>query len=60
MRIVAASKFLSLAADRALGVQAVIAAAKLLQFQFEQPVIVRASDNPILPKLLHDPMRLFC
>ena len=60
LRIVAAPKFLSLAADRALGVQAIIAAVKLLQFQFERPVIVRASDNSILPKLLHDLILLFC
>jgi len=60
LRIVAAPKFLSLAADRALRVQAVIAAVKLLQFQFERPVVVRTPDNSILPKLLHDLILLFC
>ena len=60
LRIVAASKFLSLAADCALGAQIVIAAVEFAQLELERHGIVRTSDEPVLPKLLHDLMRLFC
>ena len=59
-RVVAASEFIPLSADDALGVQAVIAAVELMQFELERPVVVRASDHAVLPELLHDPMRLLC
>jgi len=60
LRIIAAPEFLSLATDRALGVQIVIAAMELMQFELEWPVVVRTSDHAVLPELLHDPMCLFC
>ena len=59
-RVIAASKILSLAADQALGAQVVVAAVELVQLELERPGIVRTSDNAVLPKLLHDLMRLFC
>ena len=58
-RVIAASKILSLAADQALGAQVVVAAVELVQLELERPGVVRASDNAVLPKLLHDLMRLF-
>ncbi len=58
-RIIAASEFLSVAADQALGVKVVIAAVELMQFQLERSVVVRTPDRPVLPKQLHDLMRLF-
>ena len=60
LRVIAASKFLSLAADCALGAQIVIAAVEFAQLELERHGIVRTSDEPVLPKLLHDLMRLFC
>ena len=59
LRIIAAPEFLALATDRALGVQFIIAAAEFMQFELEQPVVVRTSDLVVLPELLDDPMRLF-
>jgi len=59
-RVVAAPEFIPLSAHDALGVQAVIAAVELMQFELERPVVVRASDHAVLPELLHDLMRLFC
>ena len=59
LRIIAAPEFLALATDRALGVQFIIAAVELMQFELERPVVVRASGHAILPELLHDPMRVF-
>jgi hypothetical protein len=59
-RIIAAPKFLALAADGALGVQAVIAAVELVQFELKRPVVVRTSDHSVLPELLDDLMRLLC
>ena len=55
----AAPEVISLSAYDALGVQAVIAAVELMQFELERPVVVRASDHAVLPELLHDLMRLF-
>ena len=60
LRIVAAPEFLALATDRALGVQIIIAAVELMQFELERPVVVRASDHAVLPELLEDLMSLFC
>ena len=60
LRIVAAPEFLALATDRALGVQIIIAAVELMQFELERPVVVRASDHAVLPELLDDPMSFFC
>ena len=60
LRVITASKFLSLAADRALGAQIVIAAVEFTELELERHGIVRTSDEPVLPKLLHDLMRLFC
>ena len=60
LRVIAAPKFLSLPADRALGAQIVIAAVEFAQLELERHGIVRTSDEPVLPKLLHDLMRLFC
>jgi len=57
--IIAAPKFLALAADRTLGTQIVIAAVKPTQFEFEGSVVVGTSGNAVLPKLLHDLMGLF-
>jgi len=57
-RIIAAPEFLAFAADRALGVQFIIAAMQLVQLEFEQTVVVRTSDLAILPELLHDPVCL--
>jgi len=59
LRIIAAPKFLALAADRALDSQIVIAAVKPTQFEFERSVVVGTSGNAVLPKLLHDLMGLF-
>ena len=59
-RVVAAPEFIPLSAHDALGVQAVIAAVELMQFELERPVFMRASDHAVLPELLHDLMRLFC
>ena len=55
-----APEFLALATDRALGVQIIIAAVQLMQFELERPVVVRASDHAVLPELLHNLMRLCC
>ena len=60
LRIIAAPEFLALATDRALGVQFIIAAVELMQFELERPVVVRASDHAVLPELLDDLMSLFC
>ena len=59
LRIIAASEFLVLATDRALGVQFIIAAVELMQFELERPIVVRASDRAVLPELLDDLMDLF-
>jgi hypothetical protein len=59
-RIIAAPAFLALAADGTLGVQAVIAAVELVQFELERPVVVRTSDHTVSPELLDDLVRLFC
>jgi len=56
--VVAASESLALAANRALGVQIVIATVQPAQFQLERPIVVRTSDCTVLPELLHDLMRL--
>ena len=58
-RVVAAPEFFPFSAHDALGVQAVIAAVELMQFELERPVVVGASDHAVLPELLHDLMRLF-
>ena len=60
LRIIAAPKFLALATERALGVQIIIAAVELEQFEPERSVVVRASDHAVLPELLHNLMRLCC
>ena len=60
LRIITTPEFLVLTADRALGVQFVIAAVELMQFELEQPVVVRASNLALLPELFHDSMRLLC
>ena len=60
LRIITAAEFLALATDRALGVQIIIAAVELVQFELERPVVVRTPDLAVLPELLHDPMRLLC
>ena len=59
LRIIAAPKFLALAADRTLGTQIVIAAVKPTQFEFERSVVVGTSGKLVFPKLLHDLMGLF-
>ena len=59
-RIIAAPEFIPLSAHDALGVQAVIAAVELMQFELERPVVMRASDHAVLPELPHDLMGLFC
>ena len=59
LRIIAAPKFLALAADRALDSQIVIAAVKPTQFEFERSVVVGTSGKPVSPKLLDDLMGLF-
>jgi len=56
--VVAASESLALAANRAFGVQIVIATVQPAQFQLERPIVVRTSDRTVLPELLHDLMRL--
>ena len=58
-RIIAASEFLSLAADQALGMKVVIAAVELVQFQLERSAVDRTPDRPVLPKPLHNLMSLF-
>jgi hypothetical protein len=58
LRIIAAPEFLALATDVALGVQFIIAAVQLMQFELEQRIVARTSDLAVLPELLHDPMRL--
>ena len=58
-RIIAAPEFLALAANRAFGVQIVIATLEPVQFELERAVVVRASANAVLPELLHDLMGLF-
>jgi hypothetical protein len=60
LRVIAASQFLAPAAERALGMQRIIAAVEFMQFELEQPVVERASDRAVLPEPLHDLMRLFC
>ncbi len=60
LRIIAAPEFLAPATDAALGVQLVIAAEQLMQFELEPPVVVGTSDHGVLPELIHDSMRLFC
>ena len=57
--VVAASKSIALAANRALGVQIVIATVQPAQFQPERPIVLRTSDCTVLPELPHDLMRLF-
>ena len=55
LRIIAAPKFLALAADRALGTQIVITALKLVQFELERRVSVGTPDiaaQPVLPRPL--------
>ncbi len=59
-RVIGASEFLLLAANRAYGVQAVIAAVELMELELEPPSIVRTSDNAVQPELLYYLMRLFC
>jgi hypothetical protein len=59
-RFLATSKLFAPAADRALGVQVVIAAVELMQFELEPPVVVRASDHAVPAELLHDLMRWVC
>jgi len=60
LRIITAPKFLSLAANPALGMQIVIAAMQPVYFQLERRIVVRTSDKAVLPELLHDAMRLLC
>src|SRR5438034_9613228 len=59
LRIIAAPEFLALATDQALGVQFIIAAVELMQFELERPVVVRTSDHAVLPELLQD-LRSLC
>ena len=58
--IIAAPAFLALATDWALGMQFVIAAVQLMQFELEQSVVVRTSDLAVLPELLHYLMCMLC
>ena len=57
--IIAPPHFFALAADKALGVQAVIAAVEPMELEFELPSIVRTSNHATLPKPIHDLTRLF-
>ena len=58
-RIIAAPKFLALAADRAFDAQIIITAVKLAQFEFEWRVVVWTPDTAAEPVLPHDLMVLF-
>jgi len=58
--VIGAAKFPVLAANQARGVQAVIAAVKLMEPELEPPSIVRTPDHAVQPELLYDLMRLFC
>ena len=57
--IIAALKFLALAADRAFDAQIIITAVKLVQFEFEWRVVVWTPDTAAEPVLPHDLMVLF-
>ncbi len=57
--IIAAPKFLALAADRALDAQIVIAALEPMQFELERRVVLGTSGNAVPPIFLHDLMSLF-
>ncbi len=57
--VVAASQSLTLAANRAFGVQIVIATMQPVQSQLERPIVVGTSDQTVLPELFHDLMGLF-
>jgi hypothetical protein len=58
-RIIATPEFLLPATHDALRPQVVIAPAKFAQLELERAVVVRTSDNTVLPKLLDDQMCVF-
>ena len=60
LRVIAAPELLAPAADGAFGMQFIIAAQEFMQFEFEPTIVVGTSDDAVLPKLLHNPMGLFC